>query len=59
MSEDIDRDYSFMQNNASVHKARPAWEYLEARVVEAISWPACLPDLNHVENVWSMMNYYI
>ncbi|RKF96019.1 hypothetical protein GcM1_032003, partial [Golovinomyces cichoracearum] len=29
-SEETGRDYFFIQDNASVHKARPAREYLDA-----------------------------
>lgn len=43
MSEDTDHEYFFMQDNASVYKARPAYS----------------PNLNFIENVWTMMKYYI
>ena len=48
-----------MHDNASVHKRRPAREILDANEVETMPWPANSPDLNPIENVWSMMKYYI
>ena len=58
-SEETGRDYFFMQDNASIHKARPAREYLGANGIETIPWPAYSPDLNPIENVWSAMKRYI
>ncbi|KAI1001456.1 hypothetical protein K3495_g6743 [Podosphaera aphanis] len=57
--EETGQDYIFMHDNASVHKGRPAREVLDANGVESMPWPANSPDSNPIENVWSMMKYYI
>ncbi|KAI0998699.1 hypothetical protein K3495_g9500 [Podosphaera aphanis] len=57
--EETGQDYNFMHDNASVHKGRPAREFLDANGVESMLWPADFPDLNPIKDVWSMMKYYI
>ncbi|KAI1000433.1 hypothetical protein K3495_g7761 [Podosphaera aphanis] len=58
-SEEIGRQVYSMHENAAVQKRCPASEYLYANGVESIPWPVNSPDLNPIENVWSMMKYYI
>ncbi|KAI0998301.1 hypothetical protein K3495_g9894 [Podosphaera aphanis] len=58
-SEEIGRQVYFMHENSAVQKGPPAREYLYANGVESIPWPANSPDSNPIENVWSMMKYYL
>ncbi|KAI0994195.1 hypothetical protein K3495_g13987 [Podosphaera aphanis] len=57
--EETGHDYISLHDNASVHKGSPAREFLDANGVESMPWPANSSDLNPIENVWSMMKYYI
>ncbi|KAI0994677.1 hypothetical protein K3495_g13504 [Podosphaera aphanis] len=57
--QETGRAYLFMHDNAPVHKAPPARDYLMAYGIQPISWPAYSPDLNPIENVWGMMKLHI
>lgn len=43
------------QDNALVHTARVAQEVLAKAKVRTLTWPAYSPDLNPIENLWSVM----
>lgn len=45
----------FMQDNSAVHTARRVREFLAEKHIPMVNHPALSPDLNLIENIWSMM----
>lgn len=48
-------DSLVMQDNAPPHKAKTTIAWFEREQIPLLEWPASSPDLNPIENVWSMM----
>ena len=47
-------NFVFMQDNARIHTAKLVKEWFAENGIEALQWPPQSPDLNPIENAWSM-----
>lgn len=54
-----DENWIFQDDNAPCHRAKLVKRWTQSHKVAQMNWPAQLPDLNPIENLWYRMNLII
>jgi hypothetical protein len=54
-----DNNYIYQDDNATPHRAGIIKEYAAEQQLKTMTWPACSPDLNIIENVWAVLKMNI
>ena len=49
--------FTFQQDNALIHSAGNVQKWVRRNKINVLPWPPYSPDINIIENVWSVLKY--
>jgi hypothetical protein len=52
-------NFFFQEDNCAIHKSRQVKEFMSKSKINVIEWPSKSPDINMVEDIWSMISNHV